>query len=328
MNEIGNEVRSDIINELSDVLTRTGIMHRLFSRSKSIASIKHKIANAAKPYTENGKKIQDVIGIRIVCYFLHDVRTLCGILKNGAMSDCYNSISDSEKEYRSNYLQLQDSKYSDVKIPPYAEVFQPQRLNLIFTMNKRRAELLDKELEQQEGDPSWTNLIDHTYEVQLRSVLSEGWHEVEHDLRYKCKNSGWSYCESESRSLNGIYAALESHEKAMELMFEEIAHKNYLNSDWQAMLRNHLRLSIDLYQPLSNEIKEVFAKHKNIAKFCIRFEREMIIEKLANTKISFPLKYTNIVFLMNRLRVDGPFDELLSIEPKIIKDKLDKICIK
>lgn len=51
--------------------------------------------------------------------------------------------------------------------------------------------------------------IDTTFELQLRSILSEGWHEVDHDLRYKSK-SNWINQGDLSRALNGIMATLET----------------------------------------------------------------------------------------------------------------------
>ena len=45
--------------------------------------------------------------------------------------------------------------------------------------------------------------IEPTFKIQIRTVFSEGWHEVEHDLRYKCKDD-WEGCELYSHTLNGI----------------------------------------------------------------------------------------------------------------------------
>ncbi|MCQ5134576.1 hypothetical protein NE541_16280, partial [Coprococcus eutactus] len=33
----------------------------------------------------------------------------------------------------------------------------------------------------------WTKPFDQTFEVQLRTVLIEGWHDIEHEMRYKYK---------------------------------------------------------------------------------------------------------------------------------------------
>lgn len=65
------------------------------------------------------------------------------------------------------------------------KVFMPTRLNLIFRMDDFCSRELVNVLKDIDGIDS--SLIDCTYEIQLRTVLSEGWHEVEHDLRYKCR---------------------------------------------------------------------------------------------------------------------------------------------
>ena len=67
------------------------------------------------------------------------------------------------------------------------------------------------------------------------------WHEVEHDLRYKCKED-WTGCESYSRALNGVIATLENAEWNMKSIFSEMARHNFSHSDYTAMLRNKFRL--------------------------------------------------------------------------------------
>lgn len=75
-------------------------------------------------------------------------------------------------------------------------------------------------------ETGYEDLIDETYEIQIRTILSEGWHEVEHDLRYKCKEE-WNNFQEESRLLNGIYATLESSEWAMLTLFEKLSYSQY-----------------------------------------------------------------------------------------------------
>ncbi|WP_202796549.1 hypothetical protein, partial [Thermophagus xiamenensis] len=64
-------------------------------------------------------------------------------------------------------------------------------------------------------------MIDNTFEVQLRTILSEGWHEVDHSLRYKCKDD-WKDYPDQERLLNGIYAALETNDSTLKSLFREI----------------------------------------------------------------------------------------------------------
>ena len=83
--------------------------------------------------------------------------------------------------------------------------------------------------------------IEPTYEIQIRTVFSEGWHEVEHDLRYKCKED-WEGCEPYSRALNGVIATLETAEWNMKSLFADMARLNFIHSNYTAMLRNKFHL--------------------------------------------------------------------------------------
>lgn len=313
--EIGSSVIKDITQDLTAALDKAGIMYRIFSRGKSPESIKHKIETAPGKYTANGKKIQDVIGIRIVFYFLDDVRTVCDYLCNQYRADTYLDKSDSKADVE-NTAGLN-----------YTEIFSPQRLNLIFKMNETRAENFAVDIKESELDADVAELIDATYEVQLRSVLSEGWHEVEHDLRYKCRgDKSWEYCEAESRLLNAIYATLETSENALELLFERISHENYLKKDWEAMLRNHFRLRLNVYEHLSEKINDVLGSNKDVAKQIFRISRKALQCKLFQIDISYPLNYDNLVFFLNRIMIKDTCELICDLEPKVVKEKLDKLA--
>ena len=91
----------------------------------------------------------------------------------------------------------------------------------------------------------WENYrIDKTFEVQVRTTFSEGWHEVDHDVRYKHKEE-WEEHYEFSRELNGIYATLEICDRSMVNLLERLAYKNYKNMQIEAMLRNKFRLRFE-----------------------------------------------------------------------------------
>ena len=218
---------NDIKSDLELPLRRSGIFYRIFARTKSISSIKRKLEDKKEIYSPDGKKMQDIIGIRIIFYFMEDVDVFYQYLKN---SQNFMEESNSNKE-----LEQMDTIKGIENLTD--KIFMPTRLNLIFKMPPKCEKELLNILKSTDINYS---LIDTTYEIQLRTVLSEGWHEVEHDLRYKCKNEKWwEYCPNESRMLNGIYATLETSERAMENIFSTIALKNYKKKDWTAMIRNH-----------------------------------------------------------------------------------------
>lgn len=321
--EIGISISDDIVNDIKDFLRKCGIMHRIFFRGKSIDSLTHKIDSNPGKYSSDGKKIQDGFGVRVVLYFIEDVKTLKEfIIKDCPLMDSFDSISDSEEEYKEKYNELMNEGRV---IPSYESVFQPQRLNFILRMCSERADSFFQDISSALADhKEYIPLIDSTYELQIRSVLSEGWHEVEHDLRYKCKNeSFWEYCSDESRTLNGIYAAIETQEYALERIFEKMAYMNYKQNDWEPMIRNHFRLQLNPYAKLSINIEEIFNKDNKTAKFIITTPRKELQKALLSIKGAYPLNYDNIVFIANRLQ-DNVNKEICGIEPARIKEILDE----
>lgn len=312
---LGQSILGSIKERLEEKLKRCGIMYRVFARCKTTHSLNSKITSHPNKYSKQGKKIQDILGFRIVFYFVSDVKPFCNALRN---EEGYEDISDSEKEFKSQIDKC--SKCVDNLNIRFDELFRPERLNLIFRMPEHITNNFREELTQIPEEIA--DLIDSTYEIQLRSVLSEGWHEVEHDLRYKCKED-WKACEAESRALNGIYGSLASHEYAMEMLFEKKARIHYLEKNWEAMLRNHLRIRITAGK-LSENIKKLFDDDKNVAKPFLRCHRDQIIDILYHNPMKYTLSYDNLVFLINRIQ-EHPNDDIRSFEPQRIKEVLDKI---
>ena len=189
-----DKVLKEIVTDLESVLNKCGVMYHVFFRAKSEFSIKNKLEKKAETYKAEGKKMQDLLALRITLYFTDDVELVYDYLKNQP-----NFVSESVDT---------------------AEVdkFCPKRLNLVM----RVPETLKSDIRVAINNTEFPDLIDDTYEIQIRTILSEGWHEVEHDLRYKCKDDWTEYLE-ESRLLNGIYATLESSEWSMLTLFDRLA---------------------------------------------------------------------------------------------------------
>lgn len=311
---IGRDTLNSIRLDLEGKLNKCGLMYRVFARCKTTRSLAHKLERKRGNYSPTGKKVQDILGFRIVFYFISDVRIICEVLQKESL---YNSVSDSEQEFK----QLKGTCSKCDKNPniQFDEIFRPERLNLVFKMDAKTRSRFRSELTSLPEDVS--NLIDDTYEVQLRSVLSEGWHEVEHDLRYKCKDE-WKEFELESRMLNGIFASIESHEYSMEMLFEKKARLHYNKRQWEPMLRNHLRMRI--YDNLSNKIIDVLNADSKKSKAFLKFDREAIITALYQFPASYPLHFDNIIFFVNRL-LENPIDEISELEPQLIKEKLDAL---
>jgi ppGpp synthetase/RelA/SpoT-type nucleotidyltranferase len=306
-------IEKNIVNELSQRLNNAKMYYRIFSRTKSRESIKSKLKKKREKYIQNGEKMQDIIGIRIVFYFAADVNLFYNFLK---------SLSNFESEATTSaQLNSIQKHISDIDLSTV--VFMPTRLNLVLRMNDEQTEFMRLALPSL-CDAEDVALIDNTYEVQLRTVFSEGWHEVEHDLRYKTNNEAWwKNCETESRMLNGIFATLETSERAMAHIFDNIAYKNYKYEDWDAMIRNHfcIRFSID---KLPEDIRQVLSNnHCKIGKKIFKADRDEIVRRLLESPISCIMTTANIVYIVNRIYLHE--DDVFKLEPSGIKMILDRM---
>lgn len=287
-----NLVLKEIASDMEAILNKCGIMYHVFYRTKSPQSIKNKLDKKAESYRAEGKKMQDLLALRITLYFTDDVELVYDYFRN-----------------QPNF----DSESVDV-----AEVdrFCPKRLNLVM----RVPDTYKEDIAAAKYDTGYSDLIDDTYEIQIRTILSEGWHEVEHDLRYKCKDDWTSHLE-ESRLLNGIYASLESSEWSMLTLFNRLAYAQYKKGTWSAMMRNKMRLRF-VDKGLSQEIIEHLSQHQELAKKLFRVKRSKILKTIMEEKkFSFPLTYDTVLHLLNHIDVKDR--ELADLETPILRKDMD-----
>ena len=277
-------------------------------------------------YRAKGTKMQDLIGIRVVFYFQDDVRIFHNKMKSMEGYDPKNeSNSTKELEELSEFIRSMDEdvvKKNLLKLLPFHDkIFMPERLNVVMAMDKFEQEIVKMELESQRDYDS--SLIDYTYEVQLRTVLSEGWHEVEHDLRYKTKDeSWWNYCGEESRMLNGLYASIETNEDALSRMIDEITYKNFQNHSWDAMIRFHFRRRTSGAK-LSDKVCGILDDDERLAKSLLHISREDVVHGLWEIGPVHPISTDFLFFLINRKFFREK--RLADCEPMPIKVVLDKV---
>ena len=270
-------------------LNQCGLMFRLFARVKTISSLHHKMQIKGDKYRSGNSLIQDMIGLRVVLYFQDDVDALAFFYSCGEVVD--SSIDEFD-----------------------SSTFRPQRLNLTCKLPAELVEDFRKALPEEFAD-----YIDNTYEIQIRTIFSEGWHEVEHDLRYKCKED-WEGCENYSRVLNGVIATLETTEWNMKFLFDQMARTNFQNKNYQAMLRNKMHLRIK-GEGLSASIQEFLLQHPYVAESILNTDRFVIILTLLNHQKPIELTYDNLLFLINRIEMNN--QELRDLEPDDTRKNLD-----
>ena len=290
--EISQQIQNYIETKISELTKKAGIYCRIFSRVKETSSIKKKMSK--KNYTTY-HKMQDILGVRIIFYFSEDVEIFKQYLKYShhfefdSESLTVSDIEKAESILRGDNWSLQD------------KLFMPTRLNVVFRADEEMRKMYLKLFEKLREEEIKTEFIDDTFEIQFRTVLSEGWHEVEHDLRYKCQDD-WTEMVEESRMLNGIYATLETSEQAMSMLFTRMARKYYNQSNWEAMLRSVARLHMKDSR-ISSELRKYFdAPFNPIRKTVLYLNRKVLIRALLYSPKEIEMTMDNMVLLINQLK--------------------------
>ncbi|MEN8411086.1 hypothetical protein ABFP33_14030 [Acinetobacter bereziniae] len=285
-------ILNDLTRQIDIEFSKIGLLYRLFGRVKTPDSLKNKMELNPDKYqnVKGGKKIQDVIGLRLTLYFTDDINIAIEILKKIFVWDMKSSNIDA---YSQN-------------------TFDATRCNLIFALPK---ELTQSECLDNEG------YCDNTFEIQIRTVFSEGWHEVEHDLRYKHKDD-WNDFDDSYRTLNGFLASLETVDWGILQLLSDLSWKHYKAQNWEAMLRNKMRLRISRPKDkLDSKILEILNNDPNgIGKQIFRANRKKILNFIFENKLNIPLTLNNLVYIINQ--VEEINDSITTITPTVILNKL------
>ncbi|MCM1214560.1 MAG: (p)ppGpp synthetase [Lachnospiraceae bacterium] len=285
-NVVINNPEKEIERMICKKLDKCGLMYRIFSRIKEKASVHNKISKKRDTYLKTQKKMQDMIGIRIVLYFRDDVDICIDIL---------NAL-----------FEVDNYEYDQLN----TETFKPQRINYVYRTPNNIKQIPD--------DISDDCLIDNTFEVQIRTIFSEGWHEVEHDIRYKYLDE-WDSATALSRELNGIMAVLEVCDHNIMSICDQLAYKKYKEKEWDSMLRNKFRLRF-IHVPLDKNLHNALSDNAKLAKALFRYDRERLIRFLAESNI--PRTCNNIVYIINEIELH---DKTISaLTPSLITDKCKK----
>ena len=120
--------------------------------------------------------------------------------------------------------------------------------------------------------------VDDTFEIQVRTNSFEGWHEIEHDMRYKGSAFGTGN-EALARKMNSILATLELCDDSVVGLIEDLGHQHYKDRKWNYMLRCHYRLKFTR-EPLHPYIEEIFDEDTELAKKFYKFKREPLLRQL------------------------------------------------
>lgn len=260
-------------------------MCRVFARGKTTNSLNRKLQKDPGKYAVGRKLVQDAAGLRVVLYFPEDIAIVEELLKAKFLFDAESSTID----------------------VPSPNQFSVSRHNLIFAI----PEAFRRDLDLGKGSAP----VDNTFEVQIRTLFSEGWHEIEHDLRYK-RPKHWEAHVDLNRSFNGVVAALETSEWGIKTILDELAYRHYKNGNWEAMLSSALRMRVEAQ--LSKELGLVLSSDPLLAKAVFRVSRRKMFRALAAMAPKIPLTLDNLVCLWNYLELNDP--RLNALTPEFLHD--------
>ena len=192
-----------LAHTISQRFRKAGIYFHLFRRYKTIDSILHKldcVKPGAREYSDT-HKIQDLIGLKYVFYFVDDLEKAKEIIeKVGEETKAYKLVKWAETKETAN--EFSATKINGVfRIPP-AKFPQETRTSMAECK------------------------IDTTFEIQLKTMLFQSWHETDHDLRYKNREL-WKLMPEMDRKLNRILATLELSDSSVNNVFDKLTAKAF-----------------------------------------------------------------------------------------------------
>lgn len=269
-----NNVKMSLLNTLVTKLNNAGIYFNSTSRIKSESLLLHKLETGKYSMQEGGRKIQDIIGIRINLFYLEDMDICEKILEETFLLDNWSKTKNEENK------------------------FEAQKCNGVFRIPSKYLRNIPASV--------WNKPFDQTFEVQLRTVLFEGWHEIEHEMRYKYKLGSdsketdlWTGHEDLSRVMNSIIANLELCDWSIMQIFNSIHDSQYKEKNWENAIRSKYRLRIT-QDPLKPELREYLDNNPDIvAQFHTVSKRELV-EILLNKKYHKELTPDRVIYLINK----------------------------
>jgi putative GTP pyrophosphokinase len=262
-------IARELVDEIERLLLPVGIIYRSSFRIKSFDSIEEK--RVRKGYTDDGsKKMQDLVGVRITAYFHDDLSIIKGLISR------HFTVVGEAYDY------------------PDSQTFIPLRKNFVCRLSTRASGILA----EISSLSSTYSSADSTFELQLRSAFTDGWYEIDHAMRYKCKED-WEHYDAENRLFNGFLATIETADLSMLKLFENLMYKHYASANWSGMLRTKFRLRFQLV-PLTSDLEAILNGDNRLAKRILQLDRSDMIQRIIDSGNLFPMTLDNILFFINR----------------------------
>lgn len=267
---IGERLEEDIGN----ILNRAGIYFRIFYRAKTPFSIAQKLEKGGYGFDDHEKKLQDLVGLRVVVYYYDDMNIIRSVLE-----ETFRRVGEWSKTDTTE------------------EEFKASKLNGVFRIPDEYQRVYN-------GDISCIP-AELTFEVQLRTISFEGWHEIEHDMRYKSPHGEefWRNNEDLSRTLNCVLANLELCDWTTISVFDQLSYYHYQEGNWEMMLKGKYRLRFEV-TPLNPRLVQFLDENPAVAHCLYRCDRAKVIFALLRAGQNGHITYDMVIKVANEAVAD------------------------
>ena len=118
--------------------------------------------------------------------------------------------------------------------------------------------------------------------------------------------------------MNGVVATLETAEWSMRKIFDDLAYKQYKNSNWDAMIHSVFRMRTK--EPLSKRVASIIQSESAAAKKLLRIDRPVFFEILDKLSAEIPLTSDNLVFIWNEFSMKN--EKITEAAPRYILETI------
>lgn len=172
-----NSLKSEVDFILTDIFKNADIkIHIIQSRIKEFESFYEKVNKKECKYPLQG--INDIVGFRIVCLFLSDIKKIGDIIKNN-----FDVISE------------------DNKIDGYDDLSTFGYMSLHFVVK----------LNHDYNGPRYKDIKDRQFEIQIRTITMDAWANISHYLSYKTENDIPNELKRDFFALSGLFYVSDAH---------------------------------------------------------------------------------------------------------------------
>src|SRR2546427_6148809 len=127
------------------------------ARPKSVESFSEKLRRKGERYTDPLEQMTDLVGLRVITYYLEDVSRVGDLINHEFVLDAENSVDKADA------------------VGP--DQFGYRSVHYVARLGRNR-----------QGLAEWQPFGDSCFEVQVRTSLQHAWAAVDHKLRYKTAN--------------------------------------------------------------------------------------------------------------------------------------------